>query len=94
MEYYRSRWSPNRRKFSFSVNLPAAETPAEEQVETQDETTQTEQEAEKEEVEIFSEEKAEELQENKIPSYVIPTIIGILIVIVIGSFYFMIKRKK
>ena len=78
---------------SFTVDAPVTEAPVEEQVETQ-ENTQPRPKVEEKEVNTVNEETSEEIQHNKMPSYVIPIIIGILIVIVVGSFLLMMKRKK
>ena len=79
--------------FSFSINVPVTEAPAGEQVKTQEET-QSQPKAEKKEVDTVNKAKDEQIQQNKMPSYVIPTIIGVLIVIVVGSFLLILKRKK
>ena len=84
---------PIEGEFSFSVDVPATETPAEEQTETQEET-QPQPKVEESEVDTANEAKDEEIQQNKMPSYVMPTIIGVLIIIVVGSFLFILKRKK
>ena len=80
-------------EFSFSVNVPVTETPAEEQIEPQEET-QPQPNVEEKEVDTVNEAKDEEIQQNKMPSYVIPSIIGVLIVIVVVSFLLIMKRKK
>ena len=84
---------PIEGEFSFSVNVPVTEAPAEEQIEPQEET-QPQPNVEEKEVDTVNEAKDEEIQQNKMPSYIIPTIIGILIVIVVGSFLLIMKRKK
>ena len=84
---------PIEGEFSFSVEVPATETPAEEQVETQEET-QPQSKGEESQVDTVNKEKDEEIQQNKMPSYVMPTIIGALIIIVVGSLFFILKRKK
>ena len=80
-------------EFSFSVNVPITEAPTEEQVEPQEEI-QPQPNVEEKEVDTEYEAKYEEIQQNKIPSYVIPTLIGLLIVIVVVSFLLIMKRKK
>lgn len=80
-------------EFSFTVDLPVTEALAEEQVKTQEETQSQPKVAEKEDATV-NEVKVEEIQQNKLPSYVIPSIIGVLIIIVMGSFLLMMKRKK
>ena len=72
---------------------PDTETPAEEQIEPQEET-QPQPNFEEKEVDTVTEAKDEEIPQNKIPSYVIPSIIGVLIVIVVVSFLLIMKRKK
>lgn len=84
---------PIEGEFSFTVNVPVTEVPAEDQVEPQEETQQQPNPEEKES-DTAKEVADEEIQQNKIPAYVIPTVIGILIVIVAGSFLFIMKRKK
>ena len=84
---------PIEGEFSFSVDVPVTEAPAEEQVETQEET-QPQAKVEEKEVDTVNEAKDEQIQQSKMPSYVIPTIIGILMVIVVGSFLLILKRKK
>ena len=84
---------PIEGEFSFSVDVPVTEAPAEEQVETQEET-QPQPKVEEKEVDTVNEAKDEQIQQSKMPSYVIPTIIGILMVIVVGSFLLILKRKK
>ena len=68
-------------------------TPAEEQIEPQEET-QPQPNVEEKEVDTVNEAKDEEIPQNKMPSYVIPSIIGVLIVIVVVSFLLIMKRKK
>ena len=80
-------------EFSFSVNVPVTEEPAEEQIEPQKET-KPQPNVEEKEVDTLNETKDENTQQNKMPSYIIPTIIGILIVFVLGSFLLIMKRKK
>jgi copper resistance protein C len=75
---------PIEGEFSFSVDVPVAEAPGKEQVKTQEET----------QPQPKVEAKDKQIQQNKMPSYIIPTIIGILIVIVVGSFLLILKRKK
>jgi copper resistance protein C len=84
---------PINGEFSFSVNVPITEGPAEEQIEPQEET-QPQPNVEEKEVDIVTEAKNEEIPQNKVPSYVIPSIIGVLIVIVVVSFLLIMKRKK
>jgi copper resistance protein C len=97
---YRVNWNiigadghPIEGEFSFAVDLPVIEELAKERIETE-EDTQPQPEAEEKEVDTVDEAKSEEVQQNKMPSYVIPVIIGVLIVIVVGSFLLMMKRKK
>src|SRR4051812_26388219 len=80
---------PIEGEFSFSVDVPITKVPAEEQVETQPQPK-----VEEKEVDTVNEVKDEQIQQSKMPSYVIPTIIGILMVIVVGSFLLILKRKK
>lgn len=84
--------------FSFSVNVPVTEAPAEEQVqpleETQPQLNVEEKNIEEKKEDTLNEAKNEESQQNKMPSYVIPTIIGVLIVIIVVSFLLIMKRKK
>ncbi|MCM3668982.1 copper resistance protein CopC [Mesobacillus maritimus] len=84
---------PIEGEFSFSIDKPVTEEPAEEQVEPQEET-QPQTEVEEEKIETVNEATDDKNQQDKTPSYVIPTIIGVLIVIVVGSFLLIMKRKK
>jgi len=84
---------PIEGEFSFSVDVPVTEAPAKEQVKTQ-EDIQPQPKMEEKEVDTVNETKDEQIQQSKMPSYVIPTIIGILMVIVVGSFLLILKRKK
>ena len=90
---------------SFSVELPVTGAPAEEPTETStDDQVETQEEAQEgtieqsnvdeSEVDTTNEANKEEIEQNESSSNVMPIIIGILIVIVIGSFLFMMKRKK
>ena len=84
---------PIEGEFSFSVDVPVTEAPAEEEVETQ-EKAQPQPKVEEKEVDTVNELKDEQIQQSKMPPYVIPTIIGILMVIIVGSFLLILKRKK
>lgn len=75
--------------FSFSVDVPVTEETAEEQVKTQPQPK-----GEENEVDTINKAKDKQMQQNKMPSYIIPTIIGILFIIVAGSFLLMMKRKN
>ena len=66
---------PIEGEFSFSVNVPVTEEPAEEQIEPQEET-KPQPNVEEKEVDTVNETKDEKTQQNKMPSYVIPSIIG------------------
>jgi methionine-rich copper-binding protein CopC len=97
---YQANWNiigadghPIEGEFSFTVDLPATEAPAEEQIEPQEEA-QPQPNVEEKEVDTVTEAKDEEILQNKMPSYVIPTVIGVLIVIVLVSFLLIMKRKK
>ena len=80
-------------EFSFSVNVPVTETPAENKLNHKKEHSHN-QMLKKIEVDTVNETKDEEIQQNKMPSYIIPSIIGVLIVIVVGSFLWLLRRKK
>lgn len=84
---------PIEGNFSFSVNVPITEAPAEEQVQPLEET-QPQLNVEEKKEDTLNEAKNEESQQNKMPSYVIPTIIGVLIVIIVVGFLLIMKRKK
>lgn len=84
---------PIEGEFTFSVDMPVTEAPAEDQAEPQQET-QPEPQVDDKKVDPVNEKETEEVQQNKIPSYVIPAILGILIILVIGSFFFIMKRKN
>ena len=80
---------PIEGEFSFSVDVPVTEAPVKEQVETQ-----VQPKVKEKEVDTVNEAKDKQIQQSTMPSYVIPTIIGILMVIVVGSFLLILKRKK
>ncbi|WP_147535971.1 copper resistance CopC family protein [Bacillus marasmi] len=84
---------PIEGEFSFSVDMPVSEAPVEDQVEPQEEA-QPQPKGEDKKIDSVNETETEEIQQNKIPSYVIPVILGILLVIVVGSFLFILKRKR
>lgn len=88
---------PIEGELSFSVDVPVSETAPENTEEPQsqpDGAVNTENTETNEDTETRIETEQEDVQQNKLPSYVIPSIIGILIVIVIGSFLLILKRKK
>ncbi|MFE5431671.1 copper resistance protein CopC [Peribacillus simplex] len=70
--------------FSFTVNAPMAETSSKEQ---KKETPQVK------EKEVITPSK-QESEQNKMQSYIIPLTIGVLLFIVIGSFLWLMRRKK
>lgn len=70
--------------FSFTVNGPMADTPSKEQ---KKETAQVK------EIEVITPTK-QESEQNKMQSYIIPLTIGALLFIVIGSFLWLMRRKK
>lgn len=75
---------PMKGNVSFTVDVPVTETPVEESVEVEiEEVNQSSVEA----VETAA-------QSNKLPSYVIPVIMGALFAIVVGSVFWMMRRKK
>ncbi|CAH0344266.1 copper resistance CopC family protein [Bacillus sp. CECT 9360] len=79
---------PIEGEFSFQVDAPTAETPA-------DESKETEQAAENEttkEPETSNSEEASD--QNQLPSYVIPTAIGLLIALFVASFLWIMRRSK
>ncbi|WP_240033640.1 copper resistance CopC family protein [Lysinibacillus composti] len=86
--------------FSFTVELPVSEAPAEEttqeeQVEKQDDTNEEVQSnVEETDVETTNEEKTEEAGQSNGSSDAMPIIIGVLIVIILVSAFFMLRRKK
>ncbi|MEK3992952.1 MULTISPECIES: copper resistance protein CopC [Robertmurraya] len=82
---------PIEGELSFSVDVPVSETAPEN---TEEPQSQPDDAANTENTETRIETEQEDVQQNKLPSYVIPSIIGILIVIVIGSFLLILKRKK
>ena len=93
---------PIEGEFSFSVDLPVTETTPEEQEEIQSQpndqentdTDTTDSIETDKDTETLNETTEEDVQQNKLPSYVIPSIIGVLIIIVVGSFLLIMKRKK
>jgi len=97
---YQIHWSiigadghPIEGDLSFSVNVPVTETPAEESEETPEES-HDHQNVDTPEEDTANEVIEEDSNQNEASSYVVPVIIGLLIVIVIGSFIFLMKRKK
>ncbi|MFF2587148.1 copper resistance protein CopC [Peribacillus butanolivorans] len=94
---YQAKWKiigadghPIDGDFSFSVDMPVTETPAEVQKEPKKEDAK---QVEENKPKTANEPK-EEIEQNKLPSYIIPSIIGVLIVIVVGSFIWILRRKK
>ncbi len=88
--------------FAFTVDVPIAETveeptgtetPVEEETETEV-NTQTETNVEENEVDQANPSENTEAAQNEGNSYILPIIIGALIVIIIISFVFLAKRKK
>ncbi|MGG3805137.1 copper resistance CopC family protein [Metabacillus fastidiosus] len=80
-------------KFSFSVSLPVAEAPVEEQEKPQtqpnvekntDQNTGTVNETEEKDAQL----------DNSQSNILIPVIIGVLVVIVIGGFFLVLRKKK
>jgi len=71
---------------SFTVDVPVTETLVEEPVAVETE------EANQSSVKVS--ETDEVVQSNKLPSYVIPMIMGVLLTIVVGSIVWMMRRKK
>ncbi|NMD71228.1 hypothetical protein HHO41_13055 [Bacillus sp. DNRA2] len=86
---------PIEGQYTFSVDVPVTEvpTPAEDQVESADEA-QPQSTVEKKKTDTVNETATEDVQQNKLPSYIVPVIIVILAIVVVGSFLFMMKRKK
>lgn len=87
---------PINGEFSFSVDVPNSESVEDNeqsnpQVEEQKQDATTSDVKEEENREIAS---SEAVQQNKMPSYVIPSIIGLLALIVIGSFILLGKKKR
>lgn len=87
---------PIEGEFSFNVDVPAAESPAEEQKEAERTAEkETEQGAEKDTTkEPATSNAEEEMEQNKLPSFVIPGILGLLIVLFVGSFLWIMRRNK
>lgn len=77
---------PIESEYSFTINVPVADTPIEEKTEepaqNRDEVVETENETKQVD------------QQNKLPSYIFPSLIGLLILIIIGSFLWLMRRKK
>ena len=81
---------PIEGEFSFSVELPNSESPTVENNEVKEETPVQTQENETEKaVELET-----EPEQDKFINTLLPSIIGVLIVIVIGSFIWLMRRKK
>ncbi|PLR87925.1 copper resistance CopC family protein [Bacillus sp. V33-4] len=86
-------------QYSFTVEIPVAETPAEEPAEAPDDEPVTEEDEHKQtqQEKQLEENKAgqsAEASDNKLPSFVIPSIIGALVIIIIVSFFWLMRRKK
>ncbi|MGE7665357.1 copper resistance CopC family protein [Ureibacillus composti] len=81
--------------FSFTVELPVSETPAEETTQEQDDPNKEVQpNVEETDVETTNGEKTEETEPSNVSSNALPIIIGALIVIILVSAFFMMRRKK
>ncbi|RSK47927.1 copper resistance CopC family protein [Bacillus canaveralius] len=90
-------------QYSFTVEIPVVETPVEEPakepveapddepVTEEDEHKQTQQEKQLEENKAG---QSADASDNKLPSFVIPSIIGALVIIIIVSFFWLMRRKK
>lgn len=80
----------------FTMNVPVTETSENSQDATVDvEITNDTNNAATEETDSASEDTAiDETSENTSSSYLVPTLIGVLILIVVGSFLFIAKRKQ
>lgn len=96
---YNVHWSiigadghPIEGDLSFSVKVPETEVP-EESEETPEES-HDHQNVDTPEEDTANEEIEEDSNQNEASSYVAPVVIGLLIVIIIGSFIFLMNRKK
>ena len=94
---YDVKWSiigadghPIEGTFSFSVEVPIEEETDKNLTETED--VEPKQVAENQESSIDP--SKQEVEQSNIPSYVIPIITGVLFVIVAGSVFWIIRRKK
>lgn len=76
--------------FSFSVNVPGDET----SIDKQEETVQEEPEKTGANQESTTIQPEKAVKQRNIPTYMIPSIIGVLFVIVAGSFLWLKRRKK
>ncbi|MFD6440610.1 copper resistance protein CopC [Peribacillus sp. NPDC060186] len=81
---------PIEGEFSFSVNVPGDET----SINKQEETVQEEPEKTEDNQGSTTIQPEQEVKQSNIPSYIIPSIIGVLFVIVAGSFFWIMRRKK
>ncbi|MDZ5474177.1 copper resistance protein CopC [Bacillus sp. 31A1R] len=76
--------------FSFTVDLPTIK----ESTEKQEEIKMTGSKLEEKETEKVAESTDLTQQQKKLPSYLIPSILGVLLVVVVGSFLMILRRKK
>ncbi|MFE4706872.1 copper resistance protein CopC [Peribacillus simplex] len=79
-------------QFSFSVNVPGEENPVNKQEETEQEESEKTEDIQ--ESTTTEPEQDVKVKQNNIPSYIIPSIMGVLFVIVVGSFLWLMRRKK
>jgi copper resistance protein C len=83
---------PIEGQFSFSVNVPGDES----SIDKEEESVQEEPEktGENQESTTTPPEQKVKVKQSNIPSYVIPSIVGVLFLIAAGSFFWLIRRKK
>ncbi|MEH7235388.1 copper resistance CopC family protein [Bacillus sp. JJ1562] len=84
--------------FSFTVDAPVEETPAEDKTENQTDNIKEENieknvDNQKEDVKV-EEPKTNQESEQTMPNYLIPTIVFILLIIGAGLFWWLVRRKK
>jgi methionine-rich copper-binding protein CopC len=82
-------------QFTFTVAIPVTEepTPSENQGDSSEDAT-PQSTVDEEKAETAPETDNEEIQQNKLPAYVIPVILGIVVMIAVGSFLTLMKRKR
>ncbi|MEK3886584.1 copper resistance CopC family protein [Bacillus sp. FSL K6-3431] len=76
--------------FSFSVDVPVEEESDKNLTETEEEDPKQEEDNQ----ESSTEPLKQEVEHSNLPSYVIPSITGVLFVIVAGSVFWLMRRKK
>ncbi|USK62446.1 copper resistance CopC family protein [Peribacillus asahii] len=94
---YKVDWSiigadghPIEGSFSFTVDVPMKEDSNEDSAENEEKKLKQVEDNQ----ENSTEQSKQDVKQSNVPSYVIPSIIGILFVIVVGSVFWLMRRKK